>query len=147
MDPRLFDSKDQLVGGLFNRQPGLSGPVLPQIPLAVASELVNQPLNQAVDDVASQPISPAVIPPVGESASRPLRPRKRSRVAIEAEDSLFYGLVGAKDRREQLKLFRLYAGLGLSFARRVMAFICTQDRAFSLLKVQALCISIASVVN
>jgi hypothetical protein len=77
LDSRLFEGEDQL---------GLSGPVLPQIPLTVAGELVNQLLNQAVDDVAGQPISPTVIPLVGESASRPVRPRKRSRVTIKAKD-------------------------------------------------------------
>jgi len=58
---------------------------LPQIPLTVASELVNQLLNQAVNDVAGQPISLAVIPLVSESASRPVQLRKRSQVTIEAK--------------------------------------------------------------
>jgi hypothetical protein len=61
------------MGGLFNGQLSLSGPVLPQIPLTVASKLVNLPLNQTVSSVAGQPISPAVVPQVDESASRPVR--------------------------------------------------------------------------
>jgi hypothetical protein len=68
LDPQLFEDEDQLVGGPL--QLGLSGPVLPQIPLIVAR----------------QAISPPVIPPVNGSASRPVRSRKRSRVAIEAGD-------------------------------------------------------------
>jgi hypothetical protein len=99
LDSRLFEGEDQLVGGLFNRQLGLSGPVLPQIPLTVAGELFNQPLNQAVDDVAGQPISPAVIPLVGESASRLVRPRKRSQVAIEAEDEPILRVSGRKRQK------------------------------------------------
>jgi hypothetical protein len=35
---------------------------------------------------------------------------------------LFYGLVGAKDKTEQVKLLYLYAGLGLSFVRRIGLF-------------------------
>ena len=81
-----MEGEGQSMGGLFNRQLGLSGPVLPQIPLTVASELVNLPLNQAVSGVAGQPISPAVVPQVGESAGRPVRQRKRPRVASEAEN-------------------------------------------------------------
>ena len=84
MDTQLFEDEDQLVGGTL--QFGLSGPVLPQIPLMVSSELVNLPLNQAVASVAGQAISPPVIPPVGESAGRPVRSQKRLRVTIEAED-------------------------------------------------------------
>jgi len=66
---------------------------------------------------------------------------------LRLQMSLFYGLVGAKDRREQVKLLYLYAGSGLSFVCRIGAFICTRDRAFSLLKVQALYVLIALVVN
>jgi hypothetical protein len=84
LDARLFEDEGQLVGGSL--QLGLSGPVLPQIPLMVAGELINLPLNQAVASVAGQAISPPVIPPVGESAGRPVRSRKRLRVAIETED-------------------------------------------------------------
>jgi hypothetical protein len=47
---RLFKDEYQLVGGSL--QLGLSGPVLPQISLMVASEFVNLPLNQAVASVA-----------------------------------------------------------------------------------------------
>ena len=84
MDPRLFEDEDQLVGSSL--QLGLSGPVLPQVPLMVPGELVNLPLNQAVASVAGQAINPPVIPPVGESTGRPVRSRKHLRVAIEAED-------------------------------------------------------------
>jgi len=91
--------QSQLVGGLSNRQLGLSGPVLPQIPLTAASELVNLPLNQAVDDAASQSISLEVVPQVGESAGRPVRPRKRSRVAIEAADEPILWVSGRKRQK------------------------------------------------
>ena len=43
LDPQLFEDEDQLVCGSL--QLGLSGPALPQIPLMVAGELVNLPLN------------------------------------------------------------------------------------------------------
>jgi hypothetical protein len=62
------------VGRLFNRQLSLSGLVLPQLPLPAAGELVNLPLNQAVDDVAGQSTIPAVVPQVDKSAGRPARP-------------------------------------------------------------------------
>ena len=83
MDAWLFD-EDQLVGSSL--QLGLSGLVLPQIPLMVAGELVNLLLNQVVASVAGQAISLLVIPPVGESAGRPVRSRKRLQVAIKAKD-------------------------------------------------------------
>jgi hypothetical protein len=99
LDPQLFGGEGQLVGRLFNRQLSLSGPVLPQIPLTAAGELVNLPLNQAVDDVASQSTSPAVVPQVDEIAGRPARPRKRSQVAIEAADELILQVSGRKRQK------------------------------------------------
>ena len=77
----------------------MSGPVLPQLPLPAASELVNLPLNKAVDDVASQSTIPAVVPQVDESAGRPARPRKRSRVAIEAADEPILRVSGRKRQK------------------------------------------------
>jgi hypothetical protein len=69
LDPRLFDL-DQPVGQLLDRQLGLDGPVLPQIGLMVADEPVNPPVNPPLDVLTGQPV----------------RRRKRTRVAIEAED-------------------------------------------------------------
>jgi hypothetical protein len=60
-DQQLFEDEIQPAGRLFTRKLCLSGPVLPQIPLMVAG----------------QP---------NEPASRLVQRRKRSQVAIEAED-------------------------------------------------------------
>ena len=54
------------------------------------------PLNQAVGGVAGQPISLVVVPQVGESAGRPVRRRKRSRMAIEAADEPILRFHGRK---------------------------------------------------
>ena len=64
------------MGGLFNMQLGLSGLVLPQIPLTVASE-------------------------VDESAGRPVRQRKRSRVAFEAENEPVTLRVSGRKRQKR----------------------------------------------
>jgi hypothetical protein len=101
LDPQLFEGEGQSMGGLFNRQLGLSGPVLPQIPLTVASELVNLPLNQTVGGVSRQPISPAVVPQVDESAGRPVRQRRRSRVAFEAENEPVILQVSGRKRQKR----------------------------------------------
>ena len=98
MDTQLFEDEDQLVGGTLKL--GLSGTVLPQIPLMVSGELVNLPLNQAVASVADQAISPPVIPPVGESTGWPVRSRKHLRVAIEAEDELTLRASGRKGQKK-----------------------------------------------
>jgi hypothetical protein len=79
----------------------MSGPVLPQIPLIVAGELVNLPLNRAVDDVASQPTNPPVNPLVDEGAGRPVWRRKRSRIAIEAADEPVILRVSSRKRQKR----------------------------------------------
>lgn len=101
MDPQLFEGEGQLIGGLFNGQLGLLGPVLPQIPLTVASELVNLPLNQTVSGVARQPISLAVVLQVDESASRLVRQRKRLQVAFEAENESVILPVSRRKRQKR----------------------------------------------
>lgn len=79
MDPQLFEGEGQSMGGLFNRQLGLSGPVLPQIPLTVASE----------------------VPQVDESAGRPVRQQKRSRVAFEVENEPVILRVSGRKRQKR----------------------------------------------
>ena len=61
----------------MDRQLGLSGPVLPQIPLVVARE-------PAGESVAKEPVNHQADQPLGLSG-RPFRQRKRKRVVIEAE--------------------------------------------------------------
>jgi hypothetical protein len=101
LNPQLFEGEGQSIGRLFNKQLGLSGPVLPQIPLTVASKLVNLPLNQTVGGVSGQPISPAVVAQVDKSAGRLVQQQKRSRVAFEAENEPVILRVSGRKRQKR----------------------------------------------
>jgi hypothetical protein len=80
------------VGQLLDRSLGLVGQPLPQI---------NHPTNEVVNQLAGVPVDQVVDQLLDELAGRPVRQRKRRRVALEAEDEPIVQVQAPRHKRQK----------------------------------------------